>query len=56
MLMFATQTTLGRRVVEAFNDVMLLALVIAAIPVAILAIGTPVGLLIWLVTSIVRSW
>jgi hypothetical protein len=44
------------RVFEAFDDVMLLALVIVALPVAILVIGMPVVLLVWLVAGIAQSW
>ena len=44
------------RVVEAFDDVMLLALVVVALPVVILVIGLPVALLIWLVAGIAQSW
>ena len=44
------------RVVEAFDDVTLLALVIVALPVVILVIGLPVALVIWLVAGIAQSW
>ena len=45
----------SRRVVGLLDDVMLLALVGLIIPLAILVIGAPLGLLAWLLAGIVQG-
>jgi hypothetical protein len=41
--------TLRQRLVERFDDVMLLALVVVGIPAAVVVIGAPFALVVWIV-------
>ena len=45
-----------RRWLEVFDDGGLLLLIVVAIPLAILAVGAPIGLLAWLISIIVERF
>ena len=45
-----------RRWLEVFDDGGLLLLVVVAIPLVILAVGAPIGLLAWLISIIVERF